>query len=99
MEKEKVAQRYIIVAEKAGIFYGEIAERRGGEVDLVNVRRVRKWCGACSISQLATDGTKDPSNCEFSVSVPFMTVLGVVEITPCSDAAMQSFDGVKIWKR
>ena len=92
-------QKYIIRCDRAGVFYAEIKERRGDEADLVNARRLWYWEGAASLSQLATEGTKAPRNCKFTVTVPSMTVLGVIETIPCSKAAVQSIDGVPEWKR
>lgn len=89
---------YIIRADRAGVFFGHIAQRRGSEVDLTDVRRIWFWAGACSLSQLATEGTKEPDRCRFTVVVPEMTVLGVIEIIPCTDAAVESIMGVKEWK-
>lgn len=92
-------QKYIIRCAQAGVFYGEIAERRGDEADLANVRRVHGWDGACSLSQLATEGvTKTGGNNRWSVAVPMMTVLGVIEIIPVSDAAQSILDGMPTWK-
>lgn len=92
-------QKYIIRCDRAGVFFAEIAERRGSEADLVNARRLWYWDGAASLSQLATEGVKAPQNCKFTVTVPSMTVLGVIEIIPCSDAAVRSICGVRVWKR
>ena len=65
---------------------------------MTNVRRLWYWDGACSISQLAVDGTKKPDNCKFTISVPEMIILGVIEIIPCSETAVKSIKGVKEWK-
>ena len=89
---------YIIRADRAGVFFGHIAERRGSEVDMTDVRRLWYWDGAASLSQLAVDGTSKPNNCKFTVTVSSMTILGVIEIIPCSYDAVRSIMGVKIWK-
>ena len=95
----KTNQKYIIRCDRAGVFYGEIAEHRGDEADLVNVRRVHGWGGACSLSQLATEGVKTSGgNNRWSVAVSSMTVLGVIEIIPVSDAAQTILDGQPVWK-
>ena len=91
-------QKYIIRCDRAGVFYGEIAERRGSEADLVNVRCLWHWAGAASLLQLATEGTKASHSCQFTVTVPSMTVLGVIEVIPCSKVAIKSIDGVLEWK-
>ncbi len=92
-------QYYIIRADRAGVFFGHIKERRGGEVDMVDVRRLWYWDGACSLSQLAVEGTKAPGECKFTITVPEMTILGVIEIIPCSEEAVRSILGVREWKK
>ena len=91
-------QKYIIRCDRAGVFFAEIAERRGSEADLVNARRLWYWEGAASLSQLAMEGVKKPRSCKFTVTVPSMTVFGVIELIPCSEQAVKSIDGVLEWK-
>ena len=90
---------YIVRADRAGVFFGHIKERVGSEVTMTNVRRLWYWSGACSLSQLAVDGVKNPGECKFTVIVPEMTILGVVEIIPANEAAVKSIEAVKPWKR
>lgn len=89
---------YIIRSNRAGVFFAKIKERRGSEVDLTECRRLWYWEGAASLSQLATEGVKRPENCKFTVTVPETTVLGVIEIIPCSDRAEKSIREVPEWK-
>lgn len=98
MENKK-EQYYIIRCAQAGVFFAKIAERRRDEADLVDCRRLWYWDGAASLSQLATEGVHAPENCKFAVTVPEMTVLGVIEIIPCSERAVESINGVREWKR
>ena len=90
---------YIIRADRAGVFAGNIKSRDGREVTMTDVRRLWYWDGAASLSQLAVDGTSAPSECKFTVTVPEMTILGVIEIIPCSSAAEVSIKAVPIWRR
>ena len=92
-------QYYIIRCDRAGVFFAKIAERRGGEADLVDCRRLWYWDGAASLSQLAMEGVTAPRNCKFTMTVPSMTVLGVIEVIPCTDTAVRSINGVRVWKR
>lgn len=98
MENKK-EQYYIIRCAQAGVFFAKIAERRGDEADLVDCRRLWYWDGAASLSQLATEGVHAPKNCKFTVTVLGMTVLGIIEIIPCSEMAVESINGVREWKR
>ena len=94
MENRKV----IIRSDRAGVFFGTLKEKNGDEVTITNVRRLWYWAGAASLSQLAVDGTAKPECCKFTVTVPEITILGVIEIIPCSDKAIASIEGVKEWK-
>lgn len=91
-------QYYIIRCNEAGVFFGKIAERRGSEADLADVRRIHYWDGAASLSQLAMEGVKKPHNCRFTVTVPSMTVLNIIELIPCSDAAAKNILEVPVWR-
>ena len=95
MENKKV----IIRADRAGVFFGTLKEKTGSEVVLTDCRRLWYWDGAASISQLAVDGTTKPYDCKFTVTVPEIVILGVIEIIPCTDKAIKSIEGVKEWKR
>ena len=92
-------EKVIVRADRAGVFFGEIKERNGSEVVMTNVRRLWYWEGAASLSQLAVNGTVNPGACKFTVVVPEMTILGVIEIIPCTDKAIESIEGVAVWKR
>lgn len=91
-------QKVIIRADRAGVFCGELESRNGDEVVMKNVRRIWYWSGAASLSQLAVDGVSQPDECKFTVYVPTMTILGVIEIIPCTDKAIKSIESVNIWK-
>lgn len=94
MEKQIV----IIRADRAGVFFGELAEKNGNEVKLNNARRLWYWDGAASLSELAVNGVTKPGNCKFCISVPSITILGVIEIIPCSEKAIKNINAVPVWK-
>ena len=89
---------FIVRTDRAGVFFGHIKERKGSEATLTDVRRLWCWSGAASLSEMAVSGVKNPRNCKFTVSVPEMTVLGVIEIIPCSKAAEKRILEVPEWK-
>ena len=89
---------YIVRCDKAGVFAGEIESRQGQEVVLRNCRRIWYWDGACSLSELAKNGTQKPDNCKFTVTVDKMEVLEAIEIIECTAKAEKSIKGVKEWK-
>lgn len=99
MSKVKIDDRwYIVRCNRAGVFFGHIANRDGREVELTDCRRLWYWDGAASLSELAVNGTKRPGNCKFTVTVQELTVLDAIEIIPCTDTAAKSILGVSEWK-
>ncbi len=90
--------RVIIRTQNAGVHYGTIETRDGSEVCLADSRRLWFWKGAASLSQLATEGVKCPSECKFAVSVPTITLLQVIEIIPCTTQAVKCIDAVEEWR-
>jgi hypothetical protein len=92
--------KYVIVRTySAGVFAGEIQYRNGQEVVLHNARRLWKWSGAASLSQLAMEGVKDPENCMFPCEVSKVELLNVIEILDCTNSAKKSIKEVKIWQK
>lgn len=89
----------IIRATHAGVFAGILKSKIGDEVTLTEVRRIWRWYGAASLSQLAAEGTKDPGKCKFPQAVDEITILGVIEIIPTTEAAKKSINSVPVWKR
>jgi len=100
--KKKASRNYYIVrTNKAGVFAGEIKEKdlEKGIVTMNNARRLWYWDGAASLSQLAMEGVSKPENCQFPCEVNEVTLLGVVEIIPCTEIAEKSIEKVEIWKK
>lgn len=93
-----IGKKVIIRGDKSGVEFGELVEHKGREVTLKDARRIWFWAGAASLSQLAKDGTTDPSSCKFTVTVDSITILDVIEIIPCTDKAIKSIEDVEVWK-
>ena len=90
--------KYCIVRTRsAGVFAG-VLERMEDQQSLVsNARRLWRWSGAASLSQLANSGTSDPNECKFPLAVPEVLLTEVIEIIPCSHAAQNSITSVPVW--
>lgn len=86
-----INKKCIIRTNRAGVFYGTIAEydNANREATITDCRRLWFWSGAASLSQLAVEGVKRPDDCKFTVVVPEMTVMEVIEIIPCTDEAIK----------
>ena len=94
-----LVQKVIVRGNRSGVFFGTLVETEGTEVKLQNCRRLWYWDGAASISQLAVDGTKDPDDCKFTVTVEEMVVMDAIEILLCTEKSINSIEGVGVWKR
>lgn len=88
----------IVRTYSAGVFAGYVESRNGREVTLRNVRRLWYWEGACSLSQLAMEGTHKPNGCKFAMPVDKILVLEAIEILDCTPAAKKSIEAVAEWK-
>ena len=93
-----IGKKVITRGDRSGVEYGTLVSCCGSEVTLHNARRIWYWEGAASLSQLAKDGTTDPSSCKFTVTVDSITILDAIEIIPCTDKAIKSIEEVKEWK-
>lgn len=96
--KKEYSGYKIVRTYSAGVFAGTIESRNGQEVVMKNARRLWKWSGAASLSQLAMEGVKNPNDCMFPSEVERVELLNVVEILDCTEAAKKSIKAVKIWE-
>lgn len=92
----------IIRSYAAGVFSGYVKEQKsdinGVNVVLINSRRIWYWSGACSLSQIAIEGSKNINDCKISMVVPEQFIANVIEIIPMTKEAVKNIMGAKIWK-
>lgn len=98
MMETNIGKKVIIRGDRSGVEFGVLVEHKGREVTLKDARRIWFWAGAASLSQLAKDGTTNPSSCKFTVTVDSITILDAIEIIPCTDKAIKSIEDVEVWK-
>ena len=99
VKKDTTLKDYSIVRTySAGVFAGTIESRDGKEVVMRNARRLWRWDGAASLSQLAMEGVSKPQNCKFPCEVDIVILTEVIEIIPCTERARKSIAGVPLWK-
>ena len=93
-------KNYVIVrGDHSGVFFGELKERSGQEVELLNARKLWYWDGAAAVEPIAKDGVKNPGACKFTVSVESMIITDAIQILPCTNDAAGNIMAVKEWKR
>lgn len=97
-DQPELAGDYCIVrCDRSGVFAGTVISEAGQEATVKNARRLWYWSGAASLSQLAMEGTKKPSDCKFPVEVTEVRLKDVIEIIPCTEIAKKSIKAVKVW--
>ena len=93
----------IVRSYGAGVFYGYLKEKKselnGVNITLVNSKRIYYWDGACSLTQLAMEGTKASGNCKISDAISSHFIANVIELLPLTEAAKNNLDEVKLWKK
>lgn len=98
-----IGKKVIIRSYGAGVFFGTLNEVETCEdrytIELLNCRRLWYWDGACSITQLAVDGTSKPEDCKFTITEKSIIVSSVIEFHECTENAAKSIEGVSEWKR
>lgn len=95
---EIIGEKVIVRTFSAGVHYGTLLRRIEKEVLLGNARRLWYWEGAASLSELSLSGTKNPTDCKFSVKIPLILLTEAIEIIPCTHNATISIEGVLEWK-
>lgn len=99
--QELLGKSVMIRTNLAGVHFGTLdscVDMPGDSyrVKLTNARRVYKWAGACSLSQLSVDGT---TNTETLISVPVPSIyLKGIEIIEMTDKAEKALTSLKTWK-
>ncbi len=96
-KKQKTGKYVLVRTYSAGVFAGTLERRVGREVTLVNARRLWRWSGAASLSELAMCGTSAPSDCKFPCAVGRVTLLEAIEVIECTAAARTSIECVPVW--
>ena len=75
---------------------------RGEDAEDAARRELKEELGLCALSvSFNRSHYFSPSNTlmlNFTVTVPSIEVLGVIEVIPCTEKAIESIEGVEVWK-
>lgn len=73
----------------AGVHVGTLVSQSGKEVTLSDARRVWRWKGANSLSELSQKGA-DEGYTRISEPVPSIVLTEAIEVIPCSKEAQDN---------
>ena len=101
MLNELLNKKCIVRCDRSGVYFGTPTDisNDGKLVKIENVRMAHSDVGAASTLQLADDWTSAPNNCRFTKVIGSIVVTDVIAIIPCTDKAIKSLEGVKVWAR
>lgn len=85
-----VGQHCVVRTFSAGVHLGEVASKDGKSVVLKNARRLWRWQGAFTLSEVATKGVAKTSR--IAVAVPVIELTEAIELIPTSEEARATFD-------
>lgn len=86
---------YVIIRTySGGVHAGYLEERNGKEVILRNSRRICKWAGAFTFSELAKTGTTKPEECKIATTIDKILLTEAIEVIFCTEIAQKSIESV-----
>lgn len=87
-----IGKKVIVRTYSAGVWFGELSEKSGNEVILINARRMYYWKAkeSISLSACAIHGVTNESKI---VSAVDSVWLEAIEIIPCTEDAIKSLEG------
>jgi hypothetical protein len=97
LSADMIGEKVLVRSKSAGVFIGELVAKNGQEVKLKNSRRIWYWQGACSVSQLAVDGSKNLDQCKIAKIVPKEIIEESVETIQMSEAAYSNLWSAREW--
>jgi hypothetical protein len=88
-----VGKHVVVRTYSAGVHLGELVSRDGTYVLLRNARRLWKWNGAFTLSEVATTGVRKTGS-RIAVALPEIELTQAIEIFPTTAEARATFDAV-----
>lgn len=83
----------------AGVHFGTLFSKEGKEVVLKNAHRVYSWTNACTLSQLAIEGSgKSNIDNKISMAVPEILLTEAIEVIPMLSETFKALTSF-IWKK
>lgn len=92
---EVTSTEYVLVRTySAGVHYGILNHTCDTKVRLVNARRIARWRGAMSCTEIALDGIEDSKEGWSRVSkrIGWIDLLEAIEILPITSVALAKLD-------
>lgn len=96
-EKPQITKglKYVVIRTySAGVHAGFLKSRKGKEVELVDARRLWRWAGAFTLSELSKDGSTKMGECKFATTLDSIILTEAIEIIFCTKKAFDSITSI-----
>jgi hypothetical protein len=97
---DMTGRKVIVRTSDAGVHFGTLASRTGGEAVLTDSRRLWYWRTAdkgISLSDVAVGGI-DPKGSKICATLPQHLLIGVIEVIPATSAAAASIETADVYR-
>ncbi len=84
----------VLRTRNAGVHFGVLKSRSGGEATLTEARRLWYWKGANTLHEVSLHGV-DASVSKVSETVDSIELIDVIEVIPCSADGEKALRGAK----
>jgi hypothetical protein len=88
-----VGQHVVVRTFSAGVHLGELVSLNGKHALLKDARRLWKWNGAFTLSEVATKGVTKAGS-RIAVALPMIELTEAIEVIPTTEAARETFEAV-----
>lgn len=97
MKTKLISKKVIARINRAGVFHGVLDYWDDDIIRLKDVRRIYRWQGALSVTDMAANGISNSSKVTHPCGeVEFMS-REVIEVNECSDTASEKIEGIREW--
>jgi hypothetical protein len=86
-----IGKKVIVRTYSAGVHFGTLVKKKGDEVVLDGARRIWRWFGANSCSEIALTGI-DTTRSRVAMPVDGHWIKGAIEILVCSDESAKKIE-------
>lgn len=91
MDEQRKLKPVLVRTYSAGVHFGYLRSREGKEVVLERSRRIWRWYGAWTLSEIATKGLDvNKSKVAAPVTIALTEAIEVIECTPEAVASLES---------
>jgi len=90
-ESPMIGRHCVVRTYSAGVWLGTVIKKKGANVVLAHARRLWKWKGAFTLSEVALYGV-DNEGSRIAVEVPEVELTQAIELIPTTSSAQKKFE-------